>query len=293
MIAGHSPQLIYSHKHHLNELNLPKYVLFTQVDGLIVLKFEILAQNFISPWPASTTTQLTMVQSVFSLQASSNHLFAALTYSGNFPPLASPLVQPVLFPHFPIPGPTPQLQVEHFSFSHPSIHTIGAMATTDEHRYADVMSTMSVDIVLHGVAESLVDLDLDAYFPLNYDADVASQGSVDNQVKSLKTDSLATLHSASALYKPNSLSITSTALAPQYFFVTTVLPSHVVNDRSLFMMYTPSNRVYQTALGTKITIEGTRNIEVCILAGGQSIIFTIHDCWYVPSSLTIFFPVYP
>ena len=59
MIAGRSPRLIYSHKHHLEEPNLPKYMLFTRVDGLIVLTFEIPAQNFIPPQPASTTTPST------------------------------------------------------------------------------------------------------------------------------------------------------------------------------------------------------------------------------------------
>lgn len=94
MIAGHSPQLIYSHKHHLEEPNLPKYMLFTRVDGLIVLTFEIPARNFIPPQPASTTTPSTVVQSVLSLQASSGHLFAGLTYSQYLP-----FPHPVSFPH--------------------------------------------------------------------------------------------------------------------------------------------------------------------------------------------------
>ena len=102
----------------------------------------------------------------------------------------------------------------------------------------------------------------------------------------VKGDSLATLNSA--LYKPSPLPflkpLPRTSMAPQYFVVTTVLPSHLVNDRSLFTTYTPSHRVYQTAFGAEITIEGTGNVEVCVLAGGKFIIFTIHDCWHVPSS---------
>lgn len=70
----------------------------------------------------------------------------------------------------------------------------------------------------------------------------------------------------------------------QYFIIDTLLPSHVVNDRSLFTTYMPSNRVYRTAFGTNITIRGTGNVEVRVVAGGKSIIFTIHDCWHVPSS---------
>jgi hypothetical protein len=78
--------------------------------------------------------------------------------------------------------------------------------------------------------------------------------------------------------------LTRTTRALQYFVVDTVLPSHVVNDRSLFTTYAPSKRVHRTAFGTEITIEGTGNVEVRVLAGGKTILFTIHDCWHVPSS---------
>jgi hypothetical protein len=82
--------------------------------------------------------------------------------------------------------------------------------------------------------------------------------------------------------KPRAPPLTRTTL--QYFVVDTVLPLHVVNDRSLFTTYAPSKRVHRTAFGTKITIEGTGNVEVRVLAGGKTILFTIHDCWHVPSS---------
>ena len=97
MIAGHSPRMIFSHKHRLNEPGLPKYMPFTRVDGLIVLNFEILTQVFIppqspsleSPQPASPTTQ-PFTQPVFSLQASCyNHdrPFAGLAFYHSLLPL--------------------------------------------------------------------------------------------------------------------------------------------------------------------------------------------------------------
>ena len=88
--------------------------------------------------------------------------------------------------------------------------------------------------------------------------------------------------SSSSHRKTNSASIGNSK--PQYFVIDTVLPSHVVNDRSLFVTYSPSKRVHRTAFGTEITIEGTGNVEVRVLASGKPILFTIHDCWHVPSS---------
>ena len=51
-VAGHSPQMIYSHKCCLIKPNLPKYMPFTRVDGFIVLRFDIPAQ--VSPPPQPT-----------------------------------------------------------------------------------------------------------------------------------------------------------------------------------------------------------------------------------------------
>lgn len=76
----------------------------------------------------------------------------------------------------------------------------------------------------------------------------------------------------------------TTRMTPQYFIIDTVLPSHVVNDRSLFTTYVPSNRVHQMAFGTEIMIEGIGNVEVHVSAGGKFITFTIHNCWHVPFS---------
>ena len=84
--------------------------------------------------------------------------------------------------------------------------------------------------------------------------------------------------------KPNPTSKPKSHATPSYFVLDTIFPSHIVNDRSLFTSYTPSNRIYRTAFGTDITIEGTGNVEVCVQAGGKSIIFTVHDCWHIPSS---------
>ena len=83
--------------------------------------------------------------------------------------------------------------------------------------------------------------------------------------------------------QPKSKPQPTTCTTPQYFIIDTVLPSHVVNDCSIFTTYTPSKRVHRTAFGTEITIEGIGNIEVRVLAGRKSIIFTIHNCWHVLS----------
>jgi hypothetical protein len=97
MIAGRSPRMIYSHQRRLVAPNLPKYLPFTHVDGLIVLKFEIPAAVFITPQspessqPVQPTTQLEPIaQPVFSLQASRyNHncLFAGLAFNQSLLPL--------------------------------------------------------------------------------------------------------------------------------------------------------------------------------------------------------------
>jgi hypothetical protein len=82
MIAGHSPRMIYSHKRRLVEPNLPKYIPFTHVDGLIVLKFDIPAQVSIPPQSVSTTLH-SAAQTVLSLQASTFLPFAGLAFNQN------------------------------------------------------------------------------------------------------------------------------------------------------------------------------------------------------------------
>ena len=73
MIAGRSPQLIVSHKQHLTEPNLPKYMPFTQIDGLTVLKFEIPAQGSISSKSLSTATSTATQNTVFVTCLHTNH----------------------------------------------------------------------------------------------------------------------------------------------------------------------------------------------------------------------------
>ena len=74
VIAGKSPRMVFSHKRRLVEPHLPKYIPFTQVDSFVVLKFDIPAQESLSPWPDPATTH-----SVFTLQASyPSHPFASL-----------------------------------------------------------------------------------------------------------------------------------------------------------------------------------------------------------------------
>ena len=82
--------------------------------------------------------------------------------------------------------------------------------------------------------------------------------------------------------KPNPL---PARVTPPYFVLDTILPSHIVNDRSLFTTYTASNHVYRTSFGNDIKIAGTGDVEICVQAGaGKTITFTVRDCWHIPSS---------
>ena len=85
MIAGHCPQMIYSHKCRLIEQCLPKYLPFIQINNLLVLKFNIPTEVFPPPQPASISRQST-AQLFFSLQASSSlayRPFAGLALAQN------------------------------------------------------------------------------------------------------------------------------------------------------------------------------------------------------------------
>jgi hypothetical protein len=92
MIAGCSPRMIYSHKRRLVEPTLPKYIPFTRVDGLIILKFNI---PVLSPQPASPTTQST-TDTALSLPASLYYPFAGLSFNQNL--LSSPTPPHILDP---------------------------------------------------------------------------------------------------------------------------------------------------------------------------------------------------
>ena len=99
----------------------------------------------------------------------------------------------------------------------------------------------------------------------------------------LPQPAVSSSHRKAAFILKSKLPPTTHAIS-SYFVLNTILPSHVVKDQSLFMMCEPSHRVHRTAFGTDITIEGIGNVDIHVLAGGQSIIFTVHDCWHIPSS---------
>ena len=67
--------------------------------------------------------------------------------------------------------------------------------------------------------------------------------------------------------------------SPLYLIVDTTLPSHIINDHSLFMTYTPRCKVHCTAFGHDIIIEGTRDAHIRVFAAGQYICFRMrhHD----------------
>jgi hypothetical protein len=85
--------------------------------------------------------------------------------------------------------------------------------------------------------------------------------------------------------KPNSLPKTKPPYAnPQYLVVDTTLPSHIFNDRSLFITYTPLRQVHYTAFGNNITIEGTGEVQIRVFAAGKSLLLSMKNCWHVPFS---------
>jgi hypothetical protein len=139
MLAGRSPRMIFSHKRRLIVPELPKYIPFTRVDGLIALSFDIPAQGSFSPEPEPTltTTRSPAAQTVLSLSASSYPPFAALAFH------QSPL-------------PNPQQD----SFSGPPTHSSANEVVTAAgvHGHVAVVSDSSAGVVLHGGAQALVDM---------------------------------------------------------------------------------------------------------------------------------------
>ena len=322
MLASRTPRMIYSHKDRLVDPQLPKYVPFTQVGGHFVLEFQIpveVSESGIQPTAApmfslhaSSFRPFAGMAALSLNPCNGPHSFPfPSSYHGHDhdPPSHSHSHSPS--PHISVPlsplsttyNPTTVLSAEspcHNSSTpqsprHHSQQTVSLYTTASESMitvqdlevFPNVVSNTSAAATSHhdGGADA-------AQMRLDMKVDVFVNGNVDGQAVNpyggdqVKGDSSVTLNSA--LYKPSLLPflkpLPRTSMAPQYFVVTTVLPSHVANDRSLFTMYTPSHRVYQTAFGSEFTIEGTGNVEVHILAGGKSIIFTIHDCWHVPSS---------
>jgi hypothetical protein len=69
-----------------------------------------------------------------------------------------------------------------------------------------------------------------------------------------------------------------------YLVIDTTLPSNIFSERSLFVTYSPQNKIYRTAFGNEIVIEGTGEVHVHIFASGQPIFLRMTNCWHVPSS---------
>jgi hypothetical protein len=139
MMADRSPRMIFSHNRRLVEPNLPKYLPFTRVDGLIILKFDI---PVLSPQAASPTTQSTASsQSVFSLQASCHSRpFAGLVFDRSLP-IPVPLEAPMTPSRLPV-SESPKDDI----------------ATADAHKSAEITSHTSLGDGLHddGGADGLV-----------------------------------------------------------------------------------------------------------------------------------------
>jgi hypothetical protein len=144
MIAGRSPRMIYSHKCRLVEPKLPKYIPFTQVDGLIVLNFDIIPAD--SAQPASTTSEShSPAQPIVSLQASTFLPFAGLAFEQH---------------------------------SLPTSHQAQVSSNVHGHASASVMLDMSSDVALHGGADVLVGPVVDAGFLLTDNVNVANGDAV-------------------------------------------------------------------------------------------------------------------
>ncbi|KDR70588.1 hypothetical protein GALMADRAFT_229963 [Galerina marginata CBS 339.88] len=105
-----------------------------------------------------------------------------------------------------------------------------------------------------------------------------------SSTKSLATKPEPKVPSSRRKLKTTSLSTGTARTAPCHLVVDLSLPSHVVNDRSLFTTYTPSRKLHQTPFGNDIVIEGRGDVHVRAFAGGKSILFHLRDCWHVPSS---------
>ena len=135
MIAGRSPRMIFSHKRRLVVPDLPKYMPFTRVDHFTVLKFDIPAQDSLSPRPDSDPAS---TQPFFSLQASS---FAAIAFHQSC--LLNPQDRDVSFPGYP---------------THSSANEVVTWDSCQS-AHVDVVSDSSkgVQVVLHGGAQALVD----------------------------------------------------------------------------------------------------------------------------------------
>jgi len=83
---------------------------------------------------------------------------------------------------------------------------------------------------------------------------------------------------------PKAKPLTAFRPAQSYVVIDATLPSHIINDHSLFTSYTPGRKVHRTAFGHDIIIEGISDAHIRVFAAGQFILFRMRNCWHVPSS---------
>jgi len=83
---------------------------------------------------------------------------------------------------------------------------------------------------------------------------------------------------------PKTKPLTASRPAQSYVVIDATLPSHTINDRSLFTTYTPLRRVHRSAFGNNITIEGVGDAYIRVFAAGRFILLCMRNCWHVPSS---------
>jgi len=83
---------------------------------------------------------------------------------------------------------------------------------------------------------------------------------------------------------PKAKPLTASCPAQSYVVIDATLPSHIINDQSLFTTYMPSRWVYRTAFGNNITIEGIGDAHFCVFAAGKFILFCMRNYWHIPSS---------
>ena len=90
---------------------------------------------------------------------------------------------------------------------------------------------------------------------------------------------------SSSCHKANSIPkakpLTASCPAQSYVVIDATLPSHIINDCLLFMLYMPGCKVHCTAFGHDIIIEG---IGDAVFTASQFILFYMRNCWHVPSS---------
>jgi len=111
-------------------------------------------------------------------------------------------------------------------------------------------------------------------------------------LKSTKPKSSAPSSGHKAHSIPKVKPLAASRPAQLYVVIDTTLPSHIINDRSLFTSYMPGRKVHCTTFGHNIIIEGIGDAYIRVFAAGQFILFRMWNCWHVPSSPHHFLSVY-